>query len=186
MSGILNGASCGAVMTAKGEGKPGRCGAEYIFGCQKFSASLVNGQNDYSRHIICLDYFLYSSYSRNCFSPKNITYILFPHFIRILSPKVASYLTNEIQGEIKNEGYELKSYRFLGVLLLGSSLFKKLTGRGGHHRVIHCASGMAIYLHHKAASENAPKMPQTGRLIGWPINQSTSSCEFNEKLTIKE
>ncbi len=34
----------------------------------------------------------------------------------------------------------------------GSSLFKKLTGRGGHHRVIHCASGMAICFPHEAAS----------------------------------
>ncbi len=53
--------SHGAVMTAEGEGKPehtaGRRGAEYIFGCRKFSASLVNGQNDSSRHIICLDEF---------------------------------------------------------------------------------------------------------------------------------
>ncbi len=48
----------------------GRCGAAYIFGCRKFSASLVNGQNDSSRHIICLDDFLYSSFSPN----KNITH----------------------------------------------------------------------------------------------------------------
>ncbi len=47
-------------------------GAAYIFGCRKFSASLVNGQNDSSRHIICLDDFFYSSYlsnSRNRSSP---------------------------------------------------------------------------------------------------------------------
>ncbi len=35
----------------------GWCGAAYIFSCRKFSAPLVNGQNDSSRHIICLDYF---------------------------------------------------------------------------------------------------------------------------------
>ncbi len=34
----------------------------------------------------------------------------------------------------------------------GSSLFKKLAGRGGHHRVIRCASGMAICLPHEAVS----------------------------------
>ncbi len=45
-----------------------RCGTTYIFGGRKFSASLVNGQNDSSRHIICPDEFLYSSYSRNRFS----------------------------------------------------------------------------------------------------------------------
>ncbi len=76
----------------------GRCGVAYIFGCRKFSASLVNGQNYYSRHIICLDDFLYSSYSRNRFSTKKVTRILFSNVILILSPKVASYLTNEIQG----------------------------------------------------------------------------------------
>lgn len=48
----------------------GRCGAAYIFGGRKFSASLVNGQNDSSRHIICLEDFLFSSYSRNRFSPN--------------------------------------------------------------------------------------------------------------------
>ncbi len=53
----------------------GRCGDAYIFGGRKFSASLVNGQNDsfwIERHIICLYDFLYSSYtsySRNHFSP---------------------------------------------------------------------------------------------------------------------
>ncbi len=45
-----------------------RCDTTYIFGGRKFSASLVNGQNDSSRHIICPDAFLYSSYSRNRFS----------------------------------------------------------------------------------------------------------------------
>ncbi len=73
--------------------EPALCGVAYIFGCQKFSASLVNGQNDSLKHAICLDDFLYSSYSsysRNRFSPKQVTHIL--------SPKVASYLTNEIQG----------------------------------------------------------------------------------------
>ncbi len=30
----------------------GRCGAAYIYGGRKFSASLENGQNDSSRHII--------------------------------------------------------------------------------------------------------------------------------------
>ncbi len=35
----------------------------------------------------------------------------------------------------------------------GSSLFKKLAGRGGHHRVIRCASGMAICNLHKTASQ---------------------------------
>ncbi len=63
-----NGASHGAV----GEGKPehiaGRWGAAYIFGGRKFSASLVNGQNDSSRHIICLDDFLYSIYSKKSYS----------------------------------------------------------------------------------------------------------------------
>ncbi len=51
----------------------GWCGVVYIFGCRKFSASQVNGQNDSSRHIICLEDFLYSSYSsnsRNRFSPS--------------------------------------------------------------------------------------------------------------------
>jgi len=48
----------------------GACGAAYILGCRKFSASLVNWQNDSSRHIICLDDFLYSSFSPN----KNITH----------------------------------------------------------------------------------------------------------------
>ncbi len=38
-------------------------------------------QNASSRHIICLDYFLYSSYSRNRFSPKKVTRILFPNVI---------------------------------------------------------------------------------------------------------
>ncbi len=37
----------------------------------------------------------------------------------------------------------------------GSFLFKKLAGRGGHDRVIRCASGMAICLPHKAASRAA-------------------------------
>ncbi len=95
--------SHGAVMTAEGEGKPehtaARRGAEYIFGCRKFSASLVNGQNDSSKaHNLPRLIFLYSSYSRNCFSPKKVTHILFPNVILILSPKVVSYLTNEIQG----------------------------------------------------------------------------------------
>ncbi len=48
----------------------GWCGAAYISGCRKFRAFLVNGQNDSLRHIICLNDFLYSSYSRNRFSPK--------------------------------------------------------------------------------------------------------------------
>ncbi len=43
-------------------------------------------------------FFLYSSYSRNRFSPKKVNDILFPNVILILSPKVASYLTNETQG----------------------------------------------------------------------------------------
>ncbi len=50
----------------------GRCGDAYIFDGRKFSASLVNGQNDsfwIERHIICLYDFLYSSYTRNHFSP---------------------------------------------------------------------------------------------------------------------
>jgi len=55
-------------MTAEGERKHEHCWAAYIFRCRKFSAPLVNGQNDFSRHIS----FLYSSYSsnlRNRFSP---------------------------------------------------------------------------------------------------------------------
>ncbi len=52
----------------------GSCGAAYIFSYRKFSASQVNRQNDSSRHIICLDYFLYSSYSRNRFSPNTDIY----------------------------------------------------------------------------------------------------------------
>ncbi len=37
----------------------GWCGVAYIFDCQ-ISASLVNGQNDSSRHIICLhDFFVF-------------------------------------------------------------------------------------------------------------------------------
>ncbi len=55
----------------------GQCGAAYIFGCRKFSAPLVNGQNDSSRHIICLADILYSSYlsnSRNRFSPNTHTH----------------------------------------------------------------------------------------------------------------
>ncbi len=34
-----------------------QCGTTYIFGCWKFSASLVNGQNDSLRHIFCLNNF---------------------------------------------------------------------------------------------------------------------------------
>ncbi len=103
--------------------------ATHIFGYQKFSASLVNGQKDSSRHIICLNYFLYSSYSRNHFSHKKVTHILFPNVILILSPKVVSYLTNEIQGyravgyddiyrmaEIKSLSFHIMFYRlFCGV-----------------------------------------------------------------------
>ncbi len=48
--------------------KPEQCwAARHIF--SKLSASLVNGQNDSSRHIIFLDDFLHSNYSRNRFSP---------------------------------------------------------------------------------------------------------------------
>ncbi len=42
-------------------------GAVYILGCRKFSATVVHGQNDSSRHIICLNDFLYHW---NRFSPK--------------------------------------------------------------------------------------------------------------------
>ncbi len=55
-------------MMAEGEGKHGHCWVVH-----PPSASQVNGQNDSSRHIICLDDFLYSSYSsnsRNRFSPN--------------------------------------------------------------------------------------------------------------------
>ncbi len=41
-----------------------------FFSGRKFSASLVNGLNDSSKYIICLNEFLYSSYSRNRFSPS--------------------------------------------------------------------------------------------------------------------
>ncbi len=99
----------------------------YIFVCQKFSASLVNRQNDSSRHIIaCLGYFLYSSYSRNRFSPKKS----FFYFFQMI--------------------FSLPLWE-----LPGSSLFKKLAGRGGHHMVVHCASGMTICLPHEAASRVA-------------------------------
>ncbi len=47
----------------------GWCGVEYIFGCRKFSASLVNGQNDSSRHIICLDYFFVFELLEESFQP---------------------------------------------------------------------------------------------------------------------
>ncbi len=86
----------------------------------------------------------------------------------------------------------------------GSSLFKKLAGRGGHYRVMRCASGMAICLPHEAASRVAcrhtciliglicstigrcrltKKMPKladwsAGRLIGWPL--SNSLIRFND------
>ncbi len=63
-----NGASRGAVGEGKLEHIAGRWGAAYIFGGRKFSASLVNGQNDSLRHII----------------------LIFPNVI--LSQKVASYL----------------------------------------------------------------------------------------------
>ncbi len=68
-------------MTAEGEGTPEHIYIYiYIYGCRKFSASL-NRQNDSSRHIICLNDFFFSSFSRNRFSPKNVNLIL--------SPKVA-------------------------------------------------------------------------------------------------
>ncbi len=71
----------------------------------------------------------------------------------------------------------------------GSSLFKKLAGRGGHHRVIRCASRMAICLPHEAVSHVACRraciligllLPlfSINKKIGWlisrPINRSTS------------
>ncbi len=46
----------------------------------------------------------------------------------------------------------------------GSSLFKKLAGRGGHHRVIRCASGMAICLPHEVASRVASRDMETGQV----------------------
>ncbi len=46
-----------------------------FFSYQKFSASLVNEQNDSLKHIICLDDFLYSSHSRNRFSPELLRHV---------------------------------------------------------------------------------------------------------------
>ncbi len=42
-------------------------------------------------------FFLYSSYSRNRFSPKKVNHILFPNVILIRSPKVALYLTRAVR-----------------------------------------------------------------------------------------
>ncbi len=66
------------------------CGAAYIFGCWKLSASLVNGQNDSSRHIICL-WFFCIPVTRVTVSALKKLLTFFFQMLFILSPKVASY-----------------------------------------------------------------------------------------------
>ncbi len=60
----------------------------------------------------------------------------------------------------------------------GSSLFKKLAGRGGHYRVIWCASGMAICLPHEAASRVACRRAclLIGLICSTMLNKSLSEA----------
>ncbi len=76
----------------------------------------------------------------------------FPNVILILSPKVASYLTNENKARLRTKDKNLSLTVFLGSYQFS---LQKVSRQRGYHRVIRCASGMAICLPHDAVSRVA-------------------------------
>ncbi len=97
-----------------------------------------------------LSYIYIYAFSRR-FYPKRLT--LHSSFYILSALAFPGNRTHDL-GVVSAMLYQL-SYRKAVAFCSCFLLFKKLAGRGGHHRVIRCSSGMAICLPHEAASRVA-------------------------------